>query len=36
MGKDGSPGSMLVQGRLKAAVSERRSQHDFISTEACP
>jgi len=36
MGKDGSPGSIPVQGRLTAAVSERRSQHDYICTEVRP
>jgi hypothetical protein len=36
MGKDGSPGSIPVQGRLRAAVSERRSPHDDIPTEVLP
>jgi hypothetical protein len=35
-GKDGSPGSIPVQGRLTAAFSERRSQHDYICTEVRP
>ena len=36
MGKDGSPDSIPFQGRLTAAVSERRSQHDHIPTEVRP